>query len=92
LDEADRRDQRAEARDADANQRDLDAEHDAIVYGPDYSIDDARPFHARRLARKDRDAAGADRDAAKSDRVPLADGLDESTAGEVPDPRDSTKQ
>jgi hypothetical protein len=89
---ADKRDERAEVRDQEADQRDQDAERDAMIYGPDYNLEDARPFHARRLARKDRDAAGDDRTAAKSDRVPLAESVDGRTRGDVPDPRDSRDQ
>ncbi len=66
---AERRDELADQRDRDANARDIEAEHDAATWGVDYSIHDARPFHARRLSRQDREAAAADRVAALADRL-----------------------
>ncbi len=66
---AERRDELADERDRDADARDIEAEHDAITWGVDYNMDDARPFHARRLSRQDRKEAAGDRIAAAADRL-----------------------
>jgi hypothetical protein len=68
LEKAEHRDLVANARDSAANRRDMQANLDAFLD----DVNDAAPFEARDLARKDRDASREDRSAAAVDRSELA--------------------